>query len=99
MGAGSQGMTPLEIEILFHYQCRAGDYRWGDFSAPAVRAAIDSFKGELGRLELNDGAEKSRDDFRTYRLTERAQVYIRHICGQPLPEQRWQMPDNVSALA
>lgn len=36
-------MTPLEISILLHYHVSPTDYRGGDFSAPAVREAIDRF--------------------------------------------------------
>ena len=35
--------TPLEIEIAMHYCVKADDYRNGNFSAPAVREAIDRF--------------------------------------------------------
>jgi len=37
-------MTPLQLQILIHYAYSAEDYRQGDFSATAVREAIDLFK-------------------------------------------------------
>lgn len=80
-------MTSLEIEILLHYQYSVVDYRDGDFSAPAVRAAIDVFRAELGLLEP-DTYTKGR----VYRLTERARVYLGHIHSMPLPESIWVMP-------
>jgi hypothetical protein len=82
-------VSPLHIEILLHYRGRADDFRDGDFSAPAVRDAINDFKGELGLLEL----EPAGSDFaRTYRLTERGEVYVAALCALPLPTQRWVIP-------
>lgn len=88
-------MTPLEIEILFHYHCRAVDYRDADFSAPAVRAAMDRFTGELGLLEL----EKDPSLRRTWRPTDRAEVYLEHLMSQPLPVKTWVIPTIVEEVA
>ena len=79
-------MTPLQIDILLHYYARANDYLDGDFSAPAVRQAIDDFKSEnmLERATGESGA--------TYQITERARVYIEVLLSVPLPMQRWVMP-------
>lgn len=85
-------MTPLQIEILFWYRCRSVDYREGDFSAPAVRAAIDEFRDRSGLLEPWPEGEKPRDWFTTYRLTARANAFLDHVCALPLPVHRWEMP-------
>mgnify|MGYP006313255489 FL=1 len=83
-------MTPLEIEILFHYNSRDTDYRAGDFSAPAVREAISGFRDNTKLLEVvNDNSS-----YCTYRLTERGKVYISELCKLPLPVQEWVMPAN-----
>jgi len=79
-------MTPLEIDILLHYYCRAVDYRDGDFSAPAVRSAIDMFRGELELLKPCDEGGK------TYQLTARGLVYVQALQNVPLPVQKWVMP-------
>lgn len=80
-------MTPLQIEMLLHYYSRADDYRDGDFSAPAVREALEGFK----RDELLE--EDKADTPRTcYVITERGRVYIEAIRAIPLPERRWVMP-------
>lgn len=86
-------MTPLEIDILFHYYTRAVDYREGDFSAPAVRSTIDAFRDDLSLLECwPDGAMP--DGFcTTYRLTERGRVFIEALQALPLPVQSWAMPE------
>ncbi len=80
-------MTPLEIEILLHYYTRAaGDYRDGDFSAPAVKDVIDWFKGSL--------LEDNPDDAGTaYRITDRGRAYIEALTDVQLPIQKWVMPD------
>lgn len=80
-------MTPLEIGILLHYYSSGADYRGGDFSAPAVREAIDLFRGGLGLL-MDDISEHPR----AYRLTERGECFVEHLKRQPLPVQVWVMP-------
>lgn len=78
-------MTPLEIEILMHYATRGGDYREADFSAPAVRAAIDAFHQREGLLRSGDGR-------RCYEPTERCMVFAEALTRVPLPQQVWVMP-------
>lgn len=85
-------MTPLEIEILFWFNIRACDYREGDFSAPAVREAIDRFRDELGLLEAIQPETRNRGDNRTYRCTDRALAYLDYIQRVPLPVCRWEIP-------
>lgn len=87
-------MTPLEIEILMHYYCRADDYRDGDHSAPAVKASLDSFvESDLLTLEgfrperFEDGRLKAR-----YAVTDRTRAYLAALQEVPLPVQKWIMP-------
>ena len=84
-------MTPLEIDIMLHYYARADDYRQGDFDAPAVRQAIDIFRGPLNLLEPAE--DKS---YANYRITERGKVFVQALMNVPLPVQTWAMPASVS---
>lgn len=77
-------MTPLQIEILMHYHCRANDYRDGDFSASAVREAIDGFRGA--------GLLKDSGRGRIYEPSDGVSLYVEAICSVPLPVQQWVMP-------
>lgn len=78
-------MSPLELQILLHYRCCARDFRNGDFTAPAVREAIDWFKGDAELLE-RDGAQGAE---RCYRLSERGTVFVEVLCNTKLPEKKW----------
>ena len=82
-------MTPLELSILIHYRGCANDFRDGDFSAPAVREAINRFRDVLKLLELAD------DPINAYILTERGRVFVDALCEIPLPIQAWVMPSDV----
>lgn len=84
-------MSPLEIEIILWYGTRACDYREGDFSAPAVRQTIDSFRDELGLIEKRENG-RCGDYLCTYRLTDRGQTFFDALCAVPLPVQIWVMP-------
>lgn len=71
-------MTPLQIEILLHYYTRTGEYRDGDFSAPAVREAIVNFVTQLRLLGLvvspgGPGLE----------LTDRGLAYVERLLSVP----------------
>lgn len=79
-------MSPLQIEILLHYYCRSGDYRENDFSAPAVREAIDNFRGREDMLCPCESGSRS------YRLTERGQAFVDALQRLPLPRRVWVMP-------
>lgn len=81
-------MTPLEIEILMHYRCGGGDYRNGDFSAPAVGEAIDRFV-QKGILLANMGAGSAY-------VGDMAQltVYVDALCAVPLPVLKWTIPEQ-----
>lgn len=84
-------MTPLKIEILLHYRVSGTDFRDGNFSAPAVREAINWFISE----SLLKTAVRS--DGRRYALTERGEVYVTALCDMPLPIQTWAMPSTKGA--
>lgn len=73
-------MTPLFIDMAIHYHCTPGDYRDGDFSAPAVRELIDWMRDE-GLIEHKDGGG--------YRGTDRLAAYVTKLCTIDLPELRW----------
>lgn len=86
-------MSPLEIEIIFHYYCSPGDFRNGDFSAPAVRSAIDSFKAHND----SDGpilVENIQDTSSEYTITNRGKAYVYNLCSMPLPVCKWIIPDQ-----
>lgn len=78
-------MAPLQIEILLWYHYGTRDYRDGDFSAPAVREAIDAFRGPLELL----APETNSSLVRAYRLTDRADAYLKAITELPLPTKKW----------
>lgn len=84
-------MTPLEIEIALHYYARANDYRDGDLSAPAVRAAMDKFSAE-GLIE----STTDPDARAAYRRTPRLECYVHALCKTPLPIQQWVMPEQTT---
>jgi hypothetical protein len=91
------GVTPLEIEILMHYRCRASDYRNGDHSADAVKDAIGYFLDAdlLKHLGFSpeyfpDGVLKAR-----YSVTDRCIAYLDALQRVPLPVQKWVMPDEL----
>ena len=83
-------MTPLELSILIHYRGSAADFRFGDFSAPAVRQAIDWFKGSAEMLEPTN---KDEHPDATYRLTAKGQFFVDQLCAMPLPVSVWVMPN------
>ncbi|TXH50484.1 MAG: hypothetical protein E6Q97_20305 [Desulfurellales bacterium] len=76
-------MTPLQLNILLHYYSCANDYRDGDFTAPAVREAIDWFYENVDMLEINNEGS----GLATYRITERGRDYIETVLAVPLERQ------------
>jgi hypothetical protein len=80
-------MTPLGIEILLHYYTTPGQYRDGDFSAPAVSEALRHF-ADTGLLRGNH-----RDG---YTSTEATEVYVGAICSVPAPVQKWVIPSEAA---
>ena len=79
-------MTPLAIEMALHYHCTPGDYRDGDFSAPAVREVID-FMLETELIESKSGGG--------YRGTGKLAAYVAKLCTVGLPELRWIYPEDM----
>lgn len=77
-------MTPLEISILLHYHTTPSDYSDGDFSAPAVRSAINEFK-DRGYLKESS----AHNALSTYQATDKLHAYVKAICNVPEPKQIW----------
>lgn len=90
-------MSPLQIEILLWYYARANDYRDGDFSAPAVREAVDDFRGAAGMLAPTNDLPSGQVALRAYRLTDRGQAYVDALMAMPLPVCRWEIPKQDAA--
>lgn len=73
-------MTPYEIVMLIELYCGR------DLSAvdtPLREQTLRSFISN-GLIEQRDGQ---------WQGTERAKVYIDHLCSQPFPVSRWVIPD------
>lgn len=73
--------TPLEVEILLHYQCCGSDFR--NLDAPAVKSAIEDFvtMGLLHKCQFGDRKYMAND--------EALSKYVEAICAVPLPKQKW----------
>ena len=78
-------MTPLHIDILLHYYTRPGDYRDGDFSAPAVKEYV-------GWLAGNDLISSAHCKVEKYEITDRGRALVDAICDTPLPINKWVVP-------
>ncbi|SRR5258708_18365750 len=107
-------MSPLQIEILLHYNSRVDDYRNGDHNAPAVREAFDWFVRELllepvatmtlckAGLKPEPGRVYFAEKLPTpkYRVTERGRAYVESLCMTPLPQRRevWVTPERVERI-
>lgn len=83
-------MSPLGIEMMLHYHCTPGDYRDGDFSAPAVRELIDWMKDE-NLIEFKDGGG--------YKATDRLHAYVYKLCTIGLPDLKWVYPEDLKEQA
>lgn len=86
-------MTPLEMSILIHYRCSYSDFRGGDFSAPAVRQAIDQFN-DSGFIRVNDAGDQPGP---AYVATEKCLAYVTALESVPEPVQRWIIPATQGA--
>ena len=86
----SQRLTPIQIEILIHYNYSPEDYRDGDFSAPAVCECIALFL-LLNLLEDNQPPRDVNDNSK-YRITDRGQAHVEALCSVPLPVNTWVSP-------
>lgn len=80
-------MTPLEIEILLHYYTTPGDYRNGNFSAPAVPEALTKLTHMDEPLLTYDPNKTPR-----YEITDRGSAYIQALTQVPLPMKAWVLP-------
>ena len=79
-------MTPLEIEILFHYATRGDDHRCCTDGSPIWPETRDWMLKE-GLLR-----PQTKLTSKTYEVTERAQFFLDHITSLPLPISQWRMP-------
>jgi hypothetical protein len=77
-------MTPLELTMALHYYYSTTDFRDGDFSAPAVRDAIEKFKKDN---LITANSDNSKDSI--YVATERLDVFVEKLCETPLPQLSW----------
>ena len=75
-------MTPLGIEILLWHLCTRGQYRGGDFSAPAVRELLDEFTRRGLLIRSNDPEQYTAN-------YEALEIYMEALCGVPLPKLQW----------
>lgn len=81
-------MTPLEIEILFHYHCVTTDFP--RLEAPAVKKAIEMF---VAKGILHVGVEFEGEKSNKYIANRDAtNVYVEALCSVPLPLQVWEIP-------
>jgi hypothetical protein len=73
-------MTPLQISMMLHYYVAATDYRDGDFSAPAVRRALEDFKA-------SDMLRYCTVPFRdaAYEVTDKGRAFVKALCSVPEP--------------
>jgi hypothetical protein len=81
-------MNPLLIQIVLHYYSQHYDFGEGDFSAPAVRHAIDWLRDDAKLIEANDGRPRAT----AYKLTARGKAYACALKALPLPVQIWVQP-------
>lgn len=79
-------MTPLEIDILMHYHCRAEDYP--NLTPPAQQSALQYFltNGYLEKTELHEDMPAKTMN---YTPTEKLPVYCEALCKVPEPKQVW----------
>lgn len=75
-------MTPLQISIALHYHYSPVDFRDGDFSAPAVKEALNYFvANEMLNFDYNAK--------QVYSATPRLDAYIEKLCSINLPKLMW----------
>jgi len=78
-------VTPLHLEIVMHYNTRGCDME--NLSAPAVREYI---KDLLNTGMLVSVAHEA-GSMRSYKTTERGEVWLEHLLRVPFPMQKWVM--------
>lgn len=86
-GKGAGAMTPLQIGIMLHYYAMGDDYREADFSAPAVREAIDWLNDEQMIYRTRGGKPKCR-------ITDKGRAYVDYLCAVPLPVVKYVSEHN-----
>ena len=74
--------SPLEIEIVIHYHAFPGQYRGGDFSAPAVKEGLQKLV-KAGLLEIDDS--RSEGQYDEFEKTPALAVYMDALCKVPFP--------------
>jgi len=80
-------MSPLFLDAILHYHTSPGDYRDGDFSAPAVREMIDwMYDNKL----IDHGCGR-------YIATDRLHAFVEKLCSIQLPELKWVYPEDLKA--
>jgi hypothetical protein len=85
-------MSPLGIEILLHYHCRADDYRNGDHTAPAVKEIFHWFLMEDMLRHEGFTPEYFECGHRLkarYALTSRGKAFVDYLQAIPLPTASW----------
>mgnify|MGYP003394036502 CR=1 FL=1 len=78
-------MTPLQLEFLLHY-----------FYSPEPPTG-DSYMSAAGQEGLRSLLKENllsqdREDPTKYHITERGEVYVKHLLEVPLPVQQWAIP-------
>ena len=80
-------MTPFELDILLHYYCRVDEHQVV-YDNPLIWPSTREMFLREGLLTTNVHESYTG----SYKTTERAEVYIKHILSLPLPVQKWEMP-------
>ncbi|MBN9356183.1 MAG: hypothetical protein J0I15_07030 [Herbaspirillum huttiense] len=83
-------MSPLKISMLLHYFVSPTDFRDGDFSAPAVREAINDFLQEGFLREAGRGSDEQYKA--AYFITDKGRFYVDALCAVPAPVAVWTIP-------
>lgn len=82
-------MSPLKIQIMLHYYALADDFRNGDFSAPAVIEALETFVRQ-GMLRATAFGRQRGEP--AYKITDKGRAYVEALKAVPLPVSRWVIP-------
>ena len=81
-------VSPLEIEILLWYFCRAEDHKDARNPPPPQEAAFSRFVKD-GYLRDNCADGKPLIEVMRYEPTEKLHVYCEALCRVPEPRQEW----------
>jgi hypothetical protein len=77
-------LTPLHVEIMLWYNSRAEDME--NLRAPAVNEYLRYLMAE-GMITAENAIST-----RSYKLTEKGQVWLEAVLRLPFPVQRWEIP-------